>query len=450
MHFTGVPLPMSSFKPRRAALAAAFALLALNTNTHAQTPAPAALPDPTATSVEALGWMKGFPPPPDKLITFDNPAGGVFPRTRWSFSHVRETVPTANVWRGSGAPSPLPAAPRSDIEAVSFKPMGSDETVTFAQMIPRTYTDGILVLHRGRVVYEKYFGALTPERPHIAMSVTKSFVGTLAAILADEGKLDPAALVTSYLPELKDTAYGDATVRQVMDMTIGVHYSENYADPKAEIWDYARAGGMLAQGPNYTGPKSFYEFLATLQKEGAHDAAFAYKTVNAEVLAWILRRASNQPLADLLSEKIWRRIGAEQDAYFMVDRIGTESGGGGLNTVLRDLARFGETMRNGGRAPNGQQAIPKAVVEDIARGADTARFAKAGYALLPGWSYRNMWWVTHNPHGAYMARGIHGQSIYIDPKAEMVIVRYAAHPVAASDPLTLPAFQAVAEALMRP
>ena len=438
---------------KRTALAAAFALLAVNTTTSlAQAPATSP-PDPAATSVEAMGWMKGFPPPPDRLITFDDPAGGVFPRTRWSFSHVRETVPTANVWRGSGAPSPLPAAPRSDLEAVTFKPLGSEETLSFGQMIPRTYTDGILVLHRGRVVYEKYFGALTPERPHIAMSVTKSFVGTLAAILADEGRLDPSAPVTRYLPELKDTAYGDATVRQVMDMTIGVHYSENYADPKAEIWDYARAGGMLAQGPNYTGPKSFYEFLATLKKEGAHDAAFACKTVNAEVLAWILRRASGQPLADLLSEKIWRRIGAEQDAYFMVDRIGTESGGGGLNTVLRDLARFGETMRNGGRAPNGQQAIPKAVVEDIARGADPAKFAKAGYALLPGWSYRNMWWVTHNPHGAYMARGIHGQSIYVDPKAEMVIVRYAAHPVAASagnDPLTLPAFQAVAEALMRP
>jgi CubicO group peptidase (beta-lactamase class C family) len=446
----------------RTALAAALTLLAVNT-TNAQTPAPpapvapVALPDPAATSVDALGWMKGFPPPPDKLITFDNPAGGVFPRTRWSFSHVRETVPTANVWRGSGAPSPLPAAtPRIQIEAVTFKPLGStgnEPTLNFAQMISGTYTDGILVMHRGKVVYEKYFGALAPERPHIAMSVTKSFVGTLAAILADEGKIDPAALVTQYIPELKDTAYGDATVRQVMDMTVGVHYSENYADPKAEVWDYARAGGMLTQGANYTGPKSFYEFLATLKKEGEHGDAFAYKTVNAEVLAWVLRRASNQSLADLLSEKIWQRIGAEQDAYFMVDRIGTESGGGGLNTALRDLARFGETLRNGGRASNGQQAIAKAAVEDIQRGGDPARFAKAGYPLLQGWSYRDMWWVSHNPHGAYMARGIHGQSIYIDPKAEMVIVRYAAHPVAANganDPLTLPAFQAMGEALMRP
>jgi CubicO group peptidase (beta-lactamase class C family) len=438
---------------QRTAVAAAFTLLAVNTS-YAQTPAPAALPDPAATSVDALGWMKGFPPPPDKQITFDNPAGGVFPRTRWSFSHVRETVPTANVWRGSGAASPLPSAPRNDIEAVTFKPLGSagsEETVTFAQMIPRTYTDGILVMHRGRVVYEKYFGALTPERPHIAMSVTKSFVGTLAAILADEGKLDPSAPVTKYLPELKDTAYGDATVRQVMDMTIGVHYSENYADPKAEIWDYARAGGMLTQGQNYTGPKSFYEFLVTLKKEGAHDTAFAYKTVNAEVLAWILRRASNQSLADLLSEKIWRRIGAEQDAYFMVDRIGTESGGGGLNTVLRDLARFRRDPAQ--RRPRAQWAAGDCEGRGRRHPArrDPAKFAKAGYALLPGWSYRNMWWVSNNPHGAYMARGIHGQSIYVDPKAEMVIVRYAAHPVAANggnDPLTLPAFQAVAEALI--
>ncbi|PBI84294.1 6-aminohexanoate-dimer hydrolase [Variovorax boronicumulans] len=438
---------------QRTALAAAFTLLAVNTSL-AQTPPAPALPDPAATSVEALGWMQGFPPPPDKQITFDNPVGGVYPRIRWSFSHVRETVPTANVWRGPGAASPLPAAtPRIDIEAVRFQPMGGGEAQTFGQMIARTYTDGILVLHRGQVVYEKYFGALTPERPHLAMSVTKSFVGTLAAILAQEGTLDPSAPVTKYLPELKDTAYGDATVRQVMDMTIGVRYSENYADPKAEVWDYARAGGMLTQGANYTGPKSFYEFLATLKKEGTHGDAFAYKTVNAEVLAWIVRRASNRSLADLLSEKIWRRIGAEQDAYFMVDRIGTESGGGGLNTVLRDIARFGETLRNGGRAPNGQQAIAKAVVDDIQRGADPAKFAKAGYALLPGWSYRNMWWVSHNPHGAYMARGIHGQSIYVDPKAEMVIVRYAAHPIAANagnDPLTLPAFQAMGEALMKP
>lgn len=412
--------------------------------------AAAELPDPAATSVDALGWMQGYPPAADKLITFDDPAGGAYPRTRWSFSHVRETVPTANVWRGSGPPSPLPAAPR-DLSQIAFT-TAAGEAMNFGEMAARTYADGILVLHRGAVVCEQYFGALTPERPHIAMSVTKSFVGTLAAILVAEGRLDAEAPVTTHLPELAHTAYGDATLRQVMDMTIGVRYSEDYADPAAEVWGYARAGGMLVQGPGYAGPKSFYEFLVTLEKDGAHGDAFAYKTVNAEVLAWVLRRASGRSLADLLSEKIWRAIGAEQDAYFMVDRIGTESGGGGLNTTLRDLARFGETMRNGGRTPEGRQAFPAAAVADITRGGDPARFARAGYPLLDGWSYRDMWWITNNPHRAFMARGIHGQCIYVDPTAEMVIVRYAAHPVpanGANDPLTLPAFQAVAEALMR-
>ncbi len=156
-------------------------------------------------------------------------------------------------------------------------------------------------------------------------------------------------------------------------------------------------------------------------------------------------------MADLLSSAIWSKLGVENDAYFMVDSIGTESGGGGLNTTLRDLARFGEMMRNHGKF-NGQQIIPEAAVADIEKGGNKDQFAKAGYATLKGWSYRNMWWISHNEHNAYMARGIYGQSIYIDPKAEMVIVRYASHPVAgnaANDPITLPAYMAVAKELMK-
>jgi CubicO group peptidase (beta-lactamase class C family) len=317
--------------------------------------------------------------------------------------------------------------------------------------VAKTFTDGILVLHKGRVVYEKYVGEGAPERSHIAMSVTKSFVGVLAAGLATEGKLDPSAPVTKYVPELKDSAYADATVRQVMDMTIGVRYSEDTLDPKSDIWDYARSGGMLPAAPDYQGPRTFYDFLVALKKEGEHGQQFAYKTVNAEVLAWIVKRASGQSLADLLSAKVWQKLGAESDAYFHVDRVGSESGGGGLNTTLRDLARFGEMMRNKG-AYNGQQIIPAAAVEEIEKGGDKSLFAAVGYKTLPGWSYKDMWWISHNTHGAYMARGIRGQSIYIDPKAEMVIVRYASHPIipdAANDPITLPAYAAAAEELMK-
>jgi hypothetical protein len=430
----------------------AFGLLALAgiaIPAYAQAPEAKPLPTAAQTDPKMLGMMQGFPPPPDKIIRFADGTSSRFPYTRWAFSHIRELVPTANVSRGEAPTTALPRSERN-LSDVAFTTLDG-KSVTFNDALALTFTDGILVLHKGEIVFEKYFGAGSPQRPHIAFSVTKSFVGTLAAMLAAEGKLDPAAPVTRYVPELKDSAYGDATVRQVMDMTIGVRFSEDYSDPKAEVFDYARAGGMAPSGPNYQGPRSFYDFLITLKKEGNHGEAFAYKTANAEVLAWIVRRASGQSMADLLSNTIWSKLGAENDGYFMVDSIGTESGGGGLNTTLRDLARFGEMMRNHGKF-NGQQIIPEAAVADIEKGGDKDHFAKAGYAMLKGWSYRDMWWITHNEHNAYIARGIYGQSIYIDPKAEMVIVRYASHPIAgnaANDPVSLPMYMAVAKELMK-
>ncbi|MBW7945635.1 MAG: serine hydrolase, partial [Sphingomonadaceae bacterium] len=184
---------------------------------------------------------------------------------------------------------------------------------------------------------------------------------------------------------------------------------------------------------------------------GAHGEAFTYRTVNTDVLGWIVSRVGGKPFTEQLSERIWAPMGAEADGYFQVDPVGTPFAGGGFNARLRDLARFGELMRRGGRM-GGKQIVPAAAIEDIVRGARKEDFAKAGYATLPGWSYRNQWWVSHNAHGAYTARGIHGQAIYVDPKAEMVIARFASHPMAANanfDPTSLPAYQALAEHLMR-
>ena len=164
----------------------------------------------------------------------------------------------------------------------------------------------------------------------------------------------------------------------------------------------------------------------------------------------MIRRATGQSVGDILQERIWSRLGAEQDACFCIDTVGNEFAGGGLNAGLRDLARVGEMMLRGGHY-NGQQIVPAQVVADIRRGGDAGRFAHAGFKLLPGWSYRNMWWVTHNDHGAYAARGVHGQTIYIDPLADMVIARFASHPLAANanfDPTSLPAYHALARHLI--
>jgi CubicO group peptidase (beta-lactamase class C family) len=339
---------------------------------------------------------------------------------------------------------------RQDIDTLRFIPTGSDEPMTWAVSLMKNYTDGILVMHKGKIVYERYFGALAEDEVHAAMSVTKSFVGTLAAMLVFEGKLDTAKLVIEYIPELKESAFADATIREVMDMTTGLKFSEDYADPAAEIWGFSTAGNPLPKPKEYKGPRTYYEYLQTVQKKGTHGHAFGYKTVNTEVLGWIIARVSGMSVAELLSERVWRRLGMEQSAYFTVDGIGTPFAGGGLNAGLRDMARFGEMIRNNGYFKT-EKIIPEAAVHDIRRGGDKSAFEKSGYKLN-GWSYRNMWWITHNEHGAFAARGVHGQTIYIDPVAEMVIVRFASHPVAANaanDAYSLPAYHALAKHLIR-
>ena len=400
------------------------------------------------TDPQTLGWMQGSPPPADRIITFQNGSFRNFPELRWAWSNVRQLVPTVNVWRGEGPASVLPREDH-DIGASASITMDG-RPMTFARMLEEAYVDGIAVLHRGKLIYERYFGALKPHKPHIAMSVTKSFTGTLAGILIADGSIDPEAPVTDYVPELRTSAFGDATVREVMDMTTGLAYTEVYTDRNSDVWGLRRANGMAPIEPGYAGPTTIFDFLCAQRKQGEHGKAFAYKTVNTDVLAWVCRRASGMALSDLLSERIWMRMGAEEDAHYHVDRIGTESGGGGLSTTLRDLARFGETIRNHGRF-NGRQIVPEAFVADTMRGGDPEKFKPAGYTTLPGASYRNQWWITHNAHGAYMARGVYGQGIYIDPKAEMVIARYASHPVAGNagnDPVTLPAYMALAKDLI--
>ncbi len=402
-----------------------------------------------ATDPVALGWMAGMPVPPQKQIRFDDGSFYRFPQWRWTFSHWRELRPTIAVPRGAGPVRPLPSALRQDLDAVTFVPTGGTAPVTWADSLIANYTDGIVVLHRGRIVYERYLGALVGDQPHVAFSVTKSFVGTLAAMLVGEGKLDRGAAVTRYLPELAGSGF-DATVAQVLDMTTALDYVENYTGESKTTNAYRYATGFMPRPADHSGPKAIYAFLPTVAKKGTHGEEFHYRTPNVDVAAWLMSRVTGKAPAALLSERIWSRLGAEDDAYLQVDADGTPLMGSSLNARLRDLARFGEMMRRGGEW-GGQQVVPSAVVDEIRRGADKKAFVAGGYATLPGWSYHDFWWVSHDDHGVYMARGIHGQAIYIDPKAEMVIARFASHPLAGNvniDPLSLPAYRAIAERLM--
>jgi CubicO group peptidase (beta-lactamase class C family) len=247
---------------------------------------------------------------------------------------------------------------RQAIDALTFLPQNSDKPMTWEQSLYANYTDGMLILHKGRVVYERYFGCLKEDGKHAIMSMTKSFTGLLAQIMVSEGTLDDTKLVRDIIPEIGDSAFATATVRQVMDMTTGVKYSENYSDPNADIWLYSRAASPLPKPEGYDGPDGYWEYLQQVKPEGKHGDEFHYKTINSDMLGWIISRVSGKSVTELASERLWRPLGVEQDAYQTVDGKGVPFAGGGITAGLRDLGRLGQLMLNEGEW-NGETPVPR-------------------------------------------------------------------------------------------
>lgn len=392
----------------------------------AQAPATPPAPQPRL-DWQKSGYNVGFPAPADKRVTRDNAL--VYPYTGWSYQHVRELFPTRSVARG-GPVSPLPSQPIS-LDDLTFTVMdlgGNRRPISWAEFEAETHTDAMLVLHQGKIVYERYANGLAPESQHLLFSVTKSFVGLLAELLIYDGKLDETAKVTTYVPELAGSAWEAATVRDLMDMRDGVSFDENYANPNAEIHRYALAWGW---GPaNIPAPKGVYEALPTLKTRFAESGGpFRYRSAATDALGWVIVRASGQSLASLVSERVWKRLGVDHDATWAIDPAGQEIAAAGLNVTARDLARLGEMLRQDGRF-NGAQIIPAAVVQKIKAGGDNAAFrASNPIPARLNWSYRSQFWISHDTNQSFNLFGVAGQRVYIDPKNQIVIVRFGSHPV---------------------
>jgi CubicO group peptidase (beta-lactamase class C family) len=346
------------------------------------------------------------------------------PWNRWTFQHVREMTPTAQVWRGRGPVSPLPAN-LQDIDPISFEVDGKRETV--GAFLQSSFTDGLLVLHRGRVIAERYLNGMSRRTPHLSQSVAKSIVGTVAGILVHRGVVDPEAPVTQYLPELEATAYRGAAVQHVLDMTSGVVFDETYTatDSHMAMLD-AACGWKRPRNPAW--PKSVWELILTLKDmECQHGASFRYRSIETDVLAFVLQRASGMQLAELVSRELWEPMGAEEDAYFTVDPEGYALADGGFNATLRDYARFALLHLNGG-ALDGRQIVPQAWIEETRLGGKPDLFGGVYHEVLPRGAYHNQFWIEDPKRRAYMARGVFGQFIYIDPDAQFAAVKLSSWP----------------------
>jgi CubicO group peptidase (beta-lactamase class C family) len=400
--------------------------------------------------VDPSGLMRESPPPPEALVTLANWQDPPF--NRWGFQHVRDLVPTARIGRGDGPVAEFERAPR-ELDSIGV-PGADGGAVSLADALAQTYTDGFLVLHDGRIVDERYFTGMTPATPHLLMSVSKSVTGALAGVLTGRGQLDPAAPVVRYVPELAGTSFEGATVRHLLDMRTGTRFNEDYADLASHARQYEQIAGwrpLVDPQP----AADLYGYMATLENDRPHGGMFEYRSILSDLLAWVLERAGGDRFPDLLSREVWAPLGPEHDADITVDPHGFSVADGGINTTLRDLARFGQLYLQGG-VWGGHQVVPAGWIEDTRHGDDDTRaaFAASQHAgEFPGGMYRNQWWILLPDGSRYTGLGINGQMLFVDVPANVVVAKFSTWPVALDDELEMlqvKAAIAVAEALGPP
>lgn len=371
----------------------------------------------------AKNLMTEFPPARDNLVTLAN--WRTQPYSEWSFHNVRRVLPTANI-AASKHPVPLESS-LAEIGNVAFE--GNKGPTTLREALRTTNTKGFVVLRHGRIAAEWYASGMDATTPHIVFSVSKSICGALGGVLADKGFLNPNRPVTDYVPEVSSSVYGGCSVRHLLDMSVGIAFTEDYVDPDGDVARYLLAVGWDVIKPGQS-TMQLREYLATQKPDGkAHGHAFHYVSTNTDLLGLVYERAADRALSDLLGEYLWTPLGAESDAYITLDSEGAMRAAGGICAAPRDLARFGEMIRQRGVA-NGKQVIPGWWIDDINDNGDPEAWARGEFAaMFPGAAYRSKFYQIDRKRRTLCCIGIHGQWIYIDPVSELVIVRVAAEPI---------------------
>ncbi len=377
--------------------------------------------------------MEGAPPfPAERLVTLANWQEP--PYNRWAFQHVRDLIPTARIRRGDGPTRRLPRDER-DLSRIRLR-AGRRET-TVEQWLADTATDAFLVLHRGRIVTERYFNGMAPETPHLLMSVSKSVTSTIAGILVGRGKLDVSSPVTDRVPELSGTSFDGATVQHLLDMRTGTKFDESYEDLDADVRVYEQVYLWRPRDERNL-PADALDYFGTLRNDGPHGGPFRYRSILTDVLAWVLERTAGARLHELIARELWQPMGAEFDAEITIDAHGNPMADGGICASLRDLARFGQLFLDGGGRGR-REIVPQAWIDDTIRGAPDGARAFVEVETMPGYPrdahYRNNWWVCDPAAPFFYAAGINGQHVFVHRPSQTVIVKLSTWPVALSPSL---------------
>lgn len=395
---------------------------------------------PLAANDDAVTPMQGIPPTRESQVTMANYRD--YPMSMWAFRNASAVLNTVMIPR-EGDIRPLPGPLRPEIGERRFTdPQGRE--LSFDALFQANYADGVLVMQGSRLLHEAYFHEFNERSHHIWFSMTKSLASTVFGLLVAEGKVDLDASPVKYIPELKGSGFERVTIQQVLDHASAINFKENYTDLQSDFalyyapalnmgWLPGAADVQPADAEVYGVQDFLVQFI---QPDPALNPgeAFDYNSSNADLLGWLIARISGEPLQDYIQRNVWAKIGAEHDAYIAVDRALVPVATGGMNTTLRDAARFGMMIRDRGEF-GGQQVIPAQWIDASLEVSDKVAANMAAnpkYGEEPWTAYHNMWWILDADKGEYCAVGIHGQVIYINRSADTVMAWFSSQPGASA------------------
>ena len=289
------------------------------------------------------------------------------------------------------------------------------ETENFLQ---RTDTSALLILKNGEIQFEQYWLTGGEDVQWMSMSVAKSFISALVGIAIRDGHINNIEeAISDYVPELKNSPYNNVRIKDVLQMSSGASWDENYSDPESDINRWAK---IFALGG------SFDEFIQTLSNDFEPGTINHYNSMDTQALGMLVNRATGKSITDYMTEMLWHPMGAVNEGYWLLDSEGMEMAFAGLNVTARDYAKFGELYRLDGEL-HGQQIVPKSWVKDS--------ITPDGPHLTPGdnplsdypLGYGYQWWVPGGDEGEFMAIGVYNQMIYVAPESSMVIVKLSAN-----------------------
>jgi CubicO group peptidase (beta-lactamase class C family) len=384
----------------------------------------------------ATDVMQGFPPKRENQAHMSNALTP--PYSHWAMHNPGQIYPSQRIPR-AGEIVPLPTDIMYSLGDVEIAPGKS-----FKGAFENHYADGVVVLHKGTLVYEAYFNGMQASDHHIWYSMTKSIVSAAFGILVEQGKVDLDKSPADYIPELKGSGFERTSIRHVLDHMSALAFKENYTDPASEfIRFYAPALNMFFMPgardamPHKTPILGAWDFAAKFAKPDMAllpGEAFDYNSTNADVLGWLIARLSGLNAADFIEAHIWSKLGVEHDAAMIVDRALMPVSTGGMLSTLRDAARFGQMVLQRGQY-NGQQVLPASWMDEITDYDPLHMEAMAANPIYQSndWvAYHNMWWQLDKTRGEFAATGIHGQVIYINREAQTVVAYFSSQPKASA------------------